>query len=186
MSRRPRCSACRRAAALAVAMLAGCIGQSPEAAREANLGPEEPGVPQGPNHRPGQPCLTCHSEEHDPGGEHFLFAGTVYRRAGDERGLEGAEVVFADAEGRSFTARTNRVGTFFVRTGGGSAPVQHSEGELRVPFQPKFPVRVKVRDGAVEQNMQGLIWREGSCAACHGGEASAASNGWIFVEGETP
>jgi len=174
------------ATSLGLALTGACIGTSPEAAREANLGPEQPGVPQGPTHRAGQPCLTCHSEQHDPGGEHFLLAGTVYRRAGDPEGLEGAEVVVADAAGRRFTARTNRVGTFFVREGGSGEPTQRGDGELHVPFRPTYPLRVKVVAGDVEQVMQGLIWREGSCAACHGGEPSASSNGWIYLEAATP
>lgn len=180
----PRCAALAYGCALS---LAACIGQSPELQAELDLGPEQPGVPQGPEHRPGQPCRRCHGEDHTPGGLVFALAGTVYRTAGDARGLAGAEVLFEDADGRSFTARTNRVGTFFVRAdGNGDNPRQGSDGSLQLPYQPAFPLRVRVRAGDQEQAMQGLIWREGSCGACHGGTPSARSNGVIFIEEASP
>ncbi|MDH5673194.1 MAG: hypothetical protein OEZ06_13645 [Myxococcales bacterium] len=168
-------------------LLAGCIGQSPEQRAEADLGPEQPGVGTGPNHRPGQPCLTCHGPEHTPGEEVFVLAGTVYRRASDTRGLEGAEVEFEDAEGRSFTARTNRAGNFFVRVEQGRAePRQRNNGELQLPWPPRFPLRVRVHGDGTQQTMRGLIWREGSCAVCHGGQPGAASNGRIYLEAHMP
>jgi hypothetical protein len=163
----------------------GCIGISPEQAREDALGPEEPGVSQGPYHRAGQPCLRCHGEEHTPGGQVFVLAGTVYRRPGDERGVQGARVEVTDAAGHQFTARTNRVGTFFVSAGGrGEDAVQYDDGRVRIPYRLEFPLRVSVRDGELEQEMRGLIWREGSCAACHAGNPSASSNGVIYLDGE--
>ena len=41
------------------------------------LGGEAPGVPEGPLHRPGQPCVTCHGDSGPASGE-FSLAGTVY------------------------------------------------------------------------------------------------------------
>ncbi|MGD8859144.1 MAG: hypothetical protein PVI30_03975 [Myxococcales bacterium] len=177
-----------RTLAVAVALWgAGCIGTSPEQAQEDALGPEEPGVSQGPYHRAGQPCLRCHGEDHTPGGRVFVLAGTVYRRPDDERGVQGARVEVTDAAGHRFTARTNRVGTFFVSEGGGGEEaVRYDDGQVRIPYSLEFPLRVSVRDGELEQEMRGLVWREGSCGACHAGQPSASSNGRIFLEGGAP
>lgn len=163
--------------------LGACIGSSPEQQAEADLGPEQPGVDHGPRHRPGQPCLTCHGADHTPGEEVFVIAGTILGRADDARGLEGARVEFEDDAGRTFTARTNRAGNFYVRVDSGlSEPRLRGDGELKIPWRPEFPLRVTVREGDREQTMRGLIWREGSCAACHGGPPSTHSNGPIYLE----
>ena len=44
---------------LAASLVWAC-GDPVHDARVAALGDERPGVPAGPNHRPGQPCLACH------------------------------------------------------------------------------------------------------------------------------
>jgi len=165
----------------------GCIGQSPEQQAELDLGPEEAGVPRGPEHRPGQPCLRCHGEDYTPGNQVFVLAGTVYERPGDAHGAAGVEIEFADASDHSFVARTNRVGNFFIRAGGGGAqPSRGGDGSLRLPYEPAFPLRVSVREGDREQSMRGLIWREGSCGHCHGGGPSASSNGVVFLQEAAP
>ena len=43
----------------------------------AALGPEDPSVPPGPDHRPGQPCLVCHGGS-GPASAQFAVGGTVY------------------------------------------------------------------------------------------------------------
>jgi len=39
---------------------------------------------------------------------------------------------------------------------------------MRNDYDPVFPVWVKVRYGGIEQPMGSPIFREGSCAGCHG------------------
>ena len=41
--------------------LGACVDETHELQVQA-LGGEAPGVPKGPLHRPGQPCLVCHGE----------------------------------------------------------------------------------------------------------------------------
>lgn len=173
---------------LACAGLGACIATSPEEAAEQALGPEAPGVGRGPYHRAGQPCLVCHSEEHNPGGLIYEVAGTVYQAEGKARGARGVEVVLTDAEGTELHARTNRVGTFFVRVSSSvSAPTLGGyEGQLLVPSAPVFPLRVRIGPDGEGQAMQGLIWRQGSCAHCHHDSPDETSNGPIFLQGGAP
>ena len=46
----------------AASALAACVDESHELQVQA-LGAEVPGVPMGPLHRPGQPCLVCHGDQ---------------------------------------------------------------------------------------------------------------------------
>ena len=92
----------------------------------AALGGEAPGVPHGPTHRPGQPCLTCHGGL-GPASAEFVTAGTVYMgiySTGSADGgilastiyppLVGGNVHLVDANGLPFDALTNTVGNFYV------------------------------------------------------------------------
>jgi len=175
-------------------LLGGCIGTTPEQAAEDALGDTDHRVPQddgdietGPRHRPGQPCLVCHSEAHNPGGEIFVIAGTVYERPSSVTGLGGVTVSMTDAEGRAFDALTNPVGTFYVRVEGDlDAPRLRSEGELQLPFTPTFPVRVELSRDADTIEMRSSIQREGSCAGCHERLASDSSPGQIYLLEDVP
>ena len=153
-------------------LLGGCIGTSPEEQRRAELEEAVHDDEGEPEHRPGQPCLACHGEDYHPGEEVFVLAGTIYLNASDpdNRGLEAAEVHMTDSEGFEFTALTNRAGNFMVQVDGDvSAPTQRKRGQLKIPSKPVFPVSVEVLVGGQEQVMESLIWREGSCSACHYG-----------------
>lgn len=153
---------------MATAMVA-CIGQSPEERARADQGPGEDGDEE---HRPGQPCLVCHGAAYHPGNDVFVLAGTVYPTvdAPDDRGLEGVEVSFIDDAGHEFFALTNRVGNFMVEVRSGlEAPQQRARGRLRIPWEPVFPVSVAVLYQSEDVSMESLIWRDGSCAACHQG-----------------
>ena len=175
---------------LCVALLVGCWGTTPEEAAEEALGDTDQNVPQpdgrngpGPYHRPGQPCLVCHSDAHNPGGQVFLLAGTVYDHIDSTDGLAGVEVHMEDAEERQFVALTNEVGTFYVRRNSGlDAPRQIPEYELQIPFTPRFPISVFIEQGTERLEMRSMIQREGSCAGCHerGGEA-AESPGQVYL-----
>ena len=169
-------------AVLALALLVGCIGTTPQEELAAAQG-DDPNPPEGPTHRPGQLCLACHGEDYDPGGQVFVLAGTVYRRAGDPLGLAGAEVEVTDDRGEVIHITTNRAGNFMVSVGGGGRP---GTGWLGVARAPEFPLQVTVRAGDAEQTMRNVVHREGACAACHDRAGKgAASNGAVYVE-ETP
>lgn len=175
-----------RAAPL-VLLVAGCLANSPYRDAEDALGDtdhstvqEDGRVGTGPTHRPGQPCLVCHGPDYTPGGEVFELAGTVYRTMADHDGLEGAMVEVTDASGRTFEARTNRAGTFYVERGDGSE--QHGEGEFRLGYDLEYPLTVAVEFEGIRSEMRSQIWREGSCAHCHTKEEGSASVGRVFVE----
>jgi hypothetical protein len=168
------------AAVIVTAALGGgaCLGTTPEEELADSAGPDQ--GEEGPTHRPGQPCLVCHGEDYSPGGPVFVMAGTVYLRADDADGLEGAEVEVTDAEGAVFSALTNRTGNFMMSVGGDDEP---EDGWVGLARPPVFPVRVLVRRGASEKQMRNVIHREGSCAFCHDRSGpDAASAGKVFVE----
>jgi hypothetical protein len=156
-----------RAARLWLAMLACCTTFPVDPVRDeavAALGPEQEGVPPGPLHRPGQPCVLCHSPA--GGATALSLGGTVYRRNDATDGFGGAEVLLVDGAGAKFRARTNCVGNFFV------TPEQYT---------PTFPVWVTIRYGDTATDMKSMIHRDGSCASCHSDPASPTSAGHVFV-----
>lgn len=154
---------------LASSIALGCDGFDPfgdpvhDAERDA-LGPENPNVPEGPLHRPGQPCAVCHRE----GGDDpvFAFAGTVYRDPVETIAVADAMVVLTDAAGQTFMTTTNCVGNFYVR------PRE---------FQPTPPVWASVQRIDFPWKMESPIHREASCAKCHYDPAGPASAGHLFV-----
>ncbi len=135
----------------------------------ASLGPENPTVPQGPLHRPGQPCLACHGGE-GPASLQFSVAGTVYATLNQPQPAAGPCVQIEDIEGRYWTsAPTNAAGNFFV-------------GET--DFSPDFPIRMAIvacDTGFIFQQMQTYSARDGSCADCHLQPAGPTSPGVVYV-----
>jgi hypothetical protein len=126
-----------------------------------SLGGERQGVPAGPLHRPGEPCLACH--DGTAAEARYSVAGTVYLYAGDDRPAPRVDVELIDSVGARFSARTNCAGNFFV------APEE---------FDPAFPLWTSVsfglaKDGGTASggsskiDMQSRIGRDGSCASCH-------------------
>ena len=147
----------------------GCGNYSPlgdpihDAEREA-LGPEDPNVPEGPLHRPGQPCAVCHRDgAEDPV---FVFAGTVYRDPMEKISVADATVLLTDAAGHTFMTKTNCVGNFYVKAN---------------EFVPTWPVWTSVQRIEFPWTMESPIHREASCAKCHYDPAGAASAGHVFV-----
>jgi hypothetical protein len=166
-------------------VLIGCIGTSPEQQAADALGPDTGPYGSGPYHRAGFPCVTCHGGLWWQPGPTFELAGTVYRRInGNEPGRD-AVVEIKDASGHAFSARANGVGNFFVMRAGTHA-TQFQDGQFQVPWPLDFPLSVRVRAVGGDQQMRNRVWRERSCAACHGGNPGAVSNGKIFVEEPTP
>jgi len=121
------------------------------------LGPERKGVRPGPNHRPGQNCLTCHGGE-GPGSPDFSIAGTVYSAVGVQEPLADVTVVLQDANHETRSTKSNEVGNFYLTT---------------TSWSPTFPVAVQLRDPRADQNgvqpMNSPIGRNGGCAFCHYG-----------------
>lgn len=150
-------------AALALAV-ASCDPVREQAIDE--LGPEAPGVDQGPTHRPGQPCLVCHGAG-GPEGPTFSVAGTIFRTRDARVGVPGAVVTITDADGVTRRFGTNEVGTFFV---------QESE------WKPKFPLRTSVASGTTTVEMKTLINGDGSCGSCHRDPAARDAAGHIYIE----
>jgi hypothetical protein len=151
---------------VAVAALSpGCVDPTHDDAVNA-LGPEDPNVPRGPNHRPGQPCLTCHGSE-GPSHHEFSVGGTVYMVRGQPAPAMGATVQLEDINGSFANAQTNAVGNFYI-------PVQEW-----TPVYPIWPFQTTL--GAASQQMSTHVGRDGSCADCHAEPASPTSAGQIYV-----
>jgi hypothetical protein len=102
-------------------------------------------------HRPGQPCLQCHStygEALPP----LVIGGTIFKPDGmGIKGAAGIKVIVYDSSGDSRVACTNSAGNFFIEK-------ENWEGIT-------FPLKSFV--GSAPRRMQSIIGREGSCANCH-------------------
>ena len=140
----------------------------------AELGDEVPGFEEMELHRPGQPCLVCHSDG-GPGEPKFSFGGTLFFRPpnGDPAFLvEGYTVEILDSKGDTVQATSNACGNFYI--------------ELDT-FKPAYPVRTEVlgtnAEGKLITNevMTSRIARDGSCASCHLLPANFDSPGEVYV-----
>jgi hypothetical protein len=147
-------------------------------AAQAALGPETPGVRQGPLHRPGQPCLVCHDGAlGDPPA--FSVAGTIYQTPSSAAGVEGASVFLSDSsdggDTQYMTLASNAAGNFYV------TPDQ---------WNPVFPITSVVVVSATKTViMQSDIGRNGACASCHVNPTGPASPGQVCItldDGGTP
>lgn len=155
--------------------LQGCNGEDPIPQAVIDGLPAEIGSPS-PTHRPGQPCLVCHSNY---GGAQLqlVIGGTVFKEdatTGALLGAPGIKVEVYDSAGDFRVACTNSAGNFFIEK-------DNWEGIT-------FPLKSFV--GTAPRRMQSIIGREGSCANCHklpppntiGTGASRDSPGVILVE----
>jgi hypothetical protein len=130
----------------------------------AKLGPEDPNVPRGPLHRPGQPCGACHSPEGI--ATSFTVAGTVYRDPKTKVPVADVVVLLIDAEGTKFTVNTNCVGNFYVKPN---------------EFSMRPPMWTSVQLGDVPFKMESPFHREVSCAVCHFDPEGSDTAGHLFV-----
>jgi hypothetical protein len=157
--------------ALAGAVTAACDPVHDDA--KSALGGEAPGVPRGPLHRPGQPCLICHDGAFgDPRA--FSMAGTVFLDANTLTPAPSATVTLVGADGATEAVLTNAAGNFFVTPG---------------VFAPKYPVHVtSVALGGVSVTMHSHIGGNGSCAGCHVDPAGPGSPGHVYFQivGKSP
>jgi hypothetical protein len=144
-----------------------CVDTTHEDAVQA-LGPEAPGVPPGPLHRPGQPCITCHGGS-GPAKQQFSIGGTVYKVQGLADPAEGAIVQIEDVAGTFWNATTNAAGNFYVALS---------------DFAPHYPTSMQVTsaDGMSTQAMASFASRDGSCADCHTSQRGPTSPGPVYLE----
>jgi len=162
------------AATLALIVVAGCGDPVHDRAVE-DLGGEKAGVPKGPLHRPGQPCLTCHGGE-GPASFEMAFGGTVYARKDDDAPGAHADVRLLDAKNNTYDMKANCVGNFWVPRGA---------------FLGEFPITAvaTMTDSSsmttVSNVMTTEMHRNGSCADCHLKPASPSSPGhlWALLAG---
>ena len=148
-----------------VAAATACLVDPVHSSSVDALGGEEPGVPKGPRHRPGQPCLVCHGGS-GPGAATFSVAGTIYRSYDVKTAVGGVRVSITDATGEARAYVTNDAGNFYVDV---------------ATWQPAYPLTVSLLYGAVKTDMNTRIAREGSCGSCHGDPQGPASAGHIFL-----
>lgn len=119
------------------------------------LGGEDPAVPTGPEHRPGQPCVLCHSAGGPASNFPFAIGGTIFETNGpDSNGAEGVQVLFIDAASSQRRYDTNAAGNFFIP--------QSEWSDLTFPFK----VGLLSKDGK-QVPMSSTVNREGSCNFCH-------------------
>lgn len=152
-------------------LVTSCADPVHDQAVEA-LGPEAPGVPRGPEHRPGQPCLTCHGGD-GPSSLVMAFAGTVYQHLSSKDPAEGAIVRVVDAEQRTYETPTNSAGNFWIPVG---------------RFKATFPVSAAVTLGQVSRVMRTTMRLDGSCNGCHVNPESVSSPGrvWVLPDSVSP
>jgi hypothetical protein len=131
------------------------------------LGAESPGVPEGPLHRPGQPCLTCHDAD-GPAETRLSFAGTLYGTPTGGAPVCGATVRVTGADGTAWEVTSNAAGNFFF---------------LADDFAARFPATTTVRGSLGESVMRTEMNRSGSCNECHDEKPGRASPGFVWVAG---
>ena len=150
-------------------LLGACVDESHELQVQA-LGDEAPGIPRGPLHRPGQPCLVCHGEQ-GPSSHQFVMAGTVFAVQGQSAPAPGASVTIEDVNGSFFTATTNEAGNFYIPVG---------------EWSPTMPATASVSQGKNAQQMSTHISRDGSCAGCHTLTPGPTSPGPVYLVAGAP
>jgi hypothetical protein len=130
------------------------------------LGPEAPGVSEGPLHRPGQPCVApCHDGA-GPADNVLSVGGTVYQTNERLDPLPDALIHFIDSARREYWVASNCAGNFFI-----------DERD----FTPIYPLWVTIEFGGLEVPMTTPIFREGSCAVCHFDPAGNNTAGHVYL-----
>jgi hypothetical protein len=177
----------------------------------AALGDEAPGVPKGPDHRPGQPCMLCHNGAIGNPSE-FSVAGTIFLsdqgaklnpnytptgRGGRGGSISSGSVDYVvdvnleDANHAKYTTQTNGSGNFYLTPR---------------DYVPTYPMKVTISSSAIDVSasisddphtlpMTSYVGRNGSCAGCHSlpGMPGTASPGpsspgtiYIITDGGAP
>jgi hypothetical protein len=157
----------RMAFVLAIATCASCIDPTHDDAVDA-LGSEVAGVREGPTHRAGQPCLTCHGGS-GPGSPEMAVGGTVYAVRGNTAPLPEVNVEITDARGARRSVMSNVVGNFYI---------------FKDDWAPLFPLKVALSNGAERVEMTTPIGRDGSCGACHRGGGASGKMPAVFFRSQ--
>ena len=146
-----------RAIVLAL-LVASCTDPVRDRQIEA-LGDEASGVDPGPDHRPGQPCVLCHSAGGPASKQPFVVAGTLYATsAPGSPGAGGYELRFVDGNNGSPTP-----GVVVLSSASGNFFVREDDWKDMV-----FPFKVAIfKDGKYVTKMTSPVSREPSCNACH-------------------
>lgn len=101
---------------------------------------------------PGRDCIACHAREDE--GPRFVAAGTVHpdwREPDDCFGVAGVLVELTDAQGATYTAKTNGAGNFRFET---------EEVALTMPYTARLLYEGRERVMMTPQS-------SGQCASCH-------------------
>ncbi|MDB4997856.1 MAG: hypothetical protein JWM74_5288 [Myxococcaceae bacterium] len=154
--------------ALIAALATTACGDPVHDREVAALGDEKPGVPTGPTHRPGQPCLVCHGGS-GPGPD-FTLTGTIYLNQGEDTPAVGATVHITSGNGETHDLVSNSAGNFYVSS---------------QEFIPTYPLVVTVEGDGVTQKMGTHVGRDGSCSGCHIDPQGPTSPGRVYLH-ETP
>jgi hypothetical protein len=152
------------AALAASALLASACGDPARDDAINALGPEAAFVAPGPLHRPGQPCILCH--EDGSRAPPFSVAGTVYDQAGSEAPAPNVTVYILDSANQVHSTTTNCAGNFYV---------------LPSDYMPTYPFWVTLKGGDIRRDMDSPVYREGSCAGCHVGDAGPTTPGHVYL-----
>ena len=137
------------------------------------LGSDPTGMPNGPTHRAGQPCLTCHGGS-GPASAQFTVGGTAYAVKGHGDPLVNGTVHLLDAADAGFDMPTNSVGNFFATT---------------AEWQPVAPIHGRLTLDNAEADMISHVGRDGSCADCHTPTIGPRSPGPVYLavdQGDLP
>lgn len=159
-----------------VALLASC-GDPIRDERIEALGDEDPGFAPSAIHRPGQPCVLCHSEYGGAKPE-MSMGGTLFfvPASGEPYMVESVIVRLLDAVGNTVQLKSNRCGNFYAE---------------KTDFDPAFPVRAELYQASDDNPddlsqlivMSSRISREGSCGYCHRHPQGPLSAGVVYVPG---
>jgi len=157
----------RLAIAFVCALGAVACGNPVQDNLRESLGDEDPNVPRGPLHRPGQPCLVCHSSA--VGAEPlFSVAGTIFQVSDSTKPARDVIVQIVDSHGRKHSVATNCAGNFFIQ---------------QQDFQPAWPIKPQLSYGNLPLLKHNTaIFREGSCAGCHTDPVTATSPGHVYID----
>ena len=133
--------------------------------------PEAHGEVTGPLMRPGQDCLSCHSDGAGRGAPTWTAAGTVYAAvdANPESGVPRVDVLLKTAQGALIERLvTNTVGNFYTAT----------------PLPIGFRVGLEYQGESIEMPCAPPA---GLCNACHNVPPIGAAPGRIYVpQGRDP